>query len=61
MEISVFPKKSSTTIRKPAKISLYHSWYWEELIYLEKNKIFFLAIILDGILDFSARRQFQTL
>ena len=53
MEISVFPKKSSTFIRKPAKIWLYHSWYWVELIYLEKNKIFFLATIL----DFSARHQ----
>ena len=57
MEISVFPKKSSTFIRKPANIWLYHSWYWVELIYLEKNKIFFLATILDAILDFSARHQ----
>ena len=37
MKISVFPKKSSTFIRKPAKIWLYHSWYWVELVYLEKK------------------------
>ena len=68
MEISVFPKKSSTFIRKPTKTWLYHSWYWVELIYLEKNKIFFLATILDAFLDFSAPisyanlcRQFQKL
>ena len=57
MEISVFPKTSSTFIRKPTKTWLYHSWYWVELIYLEKNKIFFLATILDAFLDFSARHQ----
>ena len=57
IKISVFPKKSSTSIRKPAKNLLYHSWYWVELIYLENNKIFFLATILDAILDFAAHIQ----
>ena len=52
IEISVFPKKSSTFIRKPAKIWLYHSWYWVGLIYLEKNKIFFWATIFGRHLGF---------
>ena len=65
MEISVFPKKSSTFIRTPANKMIISQLVLSRTHIFGKNmsrtqifgKKIVLATILDAILDFSARHQ----